>query len=94
VKINDVSRHLIDAANNKGILINLKKQQLAVALAGKHLLHINKRRSFYKRKLKRKKKIRKFFLINRFVKRKYSKKYLLYLKKKKLLFSYSKFKKN
>lgn len=90
VKIDDISRHLIDAVNNKGVLINLKKQQLSASLAGKHLLHINKRRSFYKKKLKKKKKIRKFFLINRFTKKKYNKKRLLYLKKKKLLFSYSK----
>jgi len=94
IKIDDISRHLIDAVNNKGVLVNLKKQQLSVALAGKHLLHINKRRSFYKRKLKRKKKLKKFFLVNKFFKRKYSKKRLLYLKKRKLLFSYNNLKKN
>jgi hypothetical protein len=58
IKIDDVSRHLIDAVNNKGILVNLKKQQLSVALAGKHLLHMNRRRSFYKRKKKKKKNTR------------------------------------
>jgi len=67
LKINDVSRHLIDAVNKKGVLINLKKQYLAVSLAGKHYLYVNRRRRspIYKKwrkarlELKKKKKKKK-----------------------------------
>jgi len=46
ISINDVSKHLIDAVYKKGILFKLKRQHLASSLAGKHLLYMNKRRSF------------------------------------------------
>jgi len=46
VDIKDVSRNLIDAVLKKGLLIRLKRQHLASSLSGKHLLYMNKRRSF------------------------------------------------
>jgi len=46
VDIKDVSRNLIDAVLKKGLLIKLKRQHLASSLSGKHLLYMNKRRSF------------------------------------------------
>jgi len=48
IKINDVSKHLIDAVDKKGVLINLKKQNLSTALANKHFLYVNRRRSFFR----------------------------------------------
>jgi len=89
LNINDISRHLIDASLNKGVLINLKKQHLALCLSGKHLLYTNRRKPFlrWKRLKLRKKKIPKKFYYD-FRKRKYSKKRYMYLRKKKLLFKY------
>jgi hypothetical protein len=46
ININDVSRHLIDAIFKKGALIKSKRQHLAYSLSGKHLLYMNRRRSF------------------------------------------------
>lgn len=46
ISVNDVSRHLIDAVYKKGLLMKLKRQHLAYSLSGKHLLYMNRRRSF------------------------------------------------
>lgn len=87
-KINDISKNLIDAANKKGLFINLKKQHLASSLAGKHLLYMNRRRFFRKKRVLRKKKVnKKFFFSVR--KAKYSRRRWKYLRKNRLLFSYS-----
>lgn len=84
IKINDVSKHLIDAVDKKGVLINLKKQNLAVALANKHLLYVNRRRSFFKwKRLKKKKFGKKFYYKLR--NSKYSKRYFKFLRKNKML---------
>jgi len=42
----EVARHLIDAVSKKGLLMKLKREHLAYALSGKHLLYMNRRRSF------------------------------------------------
>lgn len=84
LKINDVSKHLIDAVDKKGVLINLKKQNLATALANKHLLYVNRRRSFFKwKRLKKKKMNRKFYYKLRHYK--YSKKRFKFLRRNNLL---------
>lgn len=57
-KINDISKNLIDAVNKKGLIMNLKKQHLASSLAGKHLLYMNRRRFFRRKRILHKK--RKF----------------------------------
>ena len=88
LKINDVSRNLIDAVDKKGLLINLKKQHLSSVLANKHLLYSNRRRSFFKWKssnLTQKRVQRKFFYRTR--KYKYTRRRLNFLKKNKLLFN-------
>jgi len=46
INIDDISRHLIDAVYKKGLLLKLKRQHLAYSLSGKHLLYMNRRRSF------------------------------------------------
>jgi len=46
ISVNDVSRHLIDAVYKKGLLLKLKRQHLSYSLSGKHLLYMNRRRSF------------------------------------------------
>lgn len=46
VNIKEVSKHLIDAVYKKGLLIKLKRQHLSYSLSGKHLLYMNRRRSF------------------------------------------------
>jgi len=62
-KVNDISKNLIDAANGKGVLINLKKQHLTSSLAGKNFLYVKRRRFMGDRKLRRKKKSRRFFYV-------------------------------
>jgi len=53
-RIKDVSRNLIDAIYKKGLLLKLKRQHLISSLSGKHLLYMNRRRSFINlRKYKR-----------------------------------------
>jgi hypothetical protein len=42
----EIAKHLIDAVNKKGLLMKLKHQHLSYALSGKHLLYMNRRRSF------------------------------------------------
>lgn len=44
--IKDVSKHLIDSVDKKGLLFKLKRQHLSYSLSGKHLLYMNRRRSF------------------------------------------------
>lgn len=46
INSSDISRHLIDAVYKKGVLLKLKRQYLAYSLSGKHLLYMNRRRSF------------------------------------------------
>lgn len=46
ININDVSKHLIDSVDKKGLLFKLKRQHLAYSLSGKHLLYMNRRRSY------------------------------------------------
>jgi len=70
-KIDDVSRHLIDAVSNRGVLINLKKQHLAVALAGKHHLYTNRRFSKFRFR-RRRKRINKNIKLRRKKKKTYS----------------------
>lgn len=86
LKIDDVSKYLIDAVDNKGVLINLKKQNLSMALANKHLLYANRRRSYFKwQRIKPIKKFtnRKFFYKLHYYK--YGKKRYKFLRKNKLL---------
>jgi hypothetical protein len=86
IKINDVSRYLIDAVDNKGVLINLKKQNLSTALANKHLLYVNRRRSYFKwQRTKTVKKFinKKFYYKLRYYK--YGKKRYKFLRKNKFL---------
>ena len=88
LKIDDVSRHLIDAVNNRGLLFNLKKQHLSMSLSGKHLLYTNRRKPFVRwKKLKFKKKVPKKFY-NDFSKGKYNRRRWYYLRKKKILYRY------
>jgi ribosomal protein S7 len=42
----EVAKHLIDAVSKKGLLMKLKSEHLAYALSGKHLLYMNRKRSF------------------------------------------------
>lgn len=86
IKINDVSKHLIDAVDKKGVLINLKKQNLAAALANKHLLYTHRRKSFFRWKrlnLRKKPVPKKFYYKLRYYK--YSKRRYKFLRKNKLL---------
>jgi len=46
ISVKEVSKHLIDAVYKKGLLIKLKRQHLSYSLSGKHLLYMNRRRSF------------------------------------------------
>lgn len=80
INVKEVSRHLIDAVFKKGALIKLKRQHLAYSLSGKHLLYMNRRRSFMSlRKYKR-------WSFNHFVKK--NNKNSKYQKKAKQLLKY------
>lgn len=82
LNIKEVSKSLIDAIYNKGLLIKLKRQHLAYSLSGKHLLYMNRRRSFInlkrykkisfiKKKIKNKKKTRLLLNYEILLKKKY-----------------------
>lgn len=78
IGIKDVSRHLIDAVYKKGLLLKLKKQHLAYSLSGKHLLYMNRRRSFISLRNYKKSSFKFFMNKNR----------NSYNKKKKILLNY------
>jgi len=78
IDIKDVSRNLIDAVLKKGLLIKLKRQHLAYSLSGKHLLYMNKRRSFINLKKYKKTSFKSFV-----------KKGLKYEKKRRSLLNYN-----
>ena len=75
ISVNEVSKHLIDAVYKKGLLIKLKRQHLAYSLSGKHLLYMNRRRSFISLRNYKKSSFKFFF--NRFKRNKKKKKILL-----------------
>lgn len=75
ISIKEVSKHLIDAVYKKGLLIKLKRQHLAYSLSGKHLLYMNRRRSFISLRNYKKSSFKFFF--NRFNSNEKKKKILL-----------------
>lgn len=75
ISVKEVSKHLIDAVYKKGLLIKLKRQHLAYSLSGKHLLYMNRRRSFISLRNYKKSSFKFFF--NRFNSNEKKKKILL-----------------